>query len=190
MTKAQSNGQTQPEFLKTGEFNLKKGTFSIVANIASLLLFVASFIAIIVLFPMPTFGSVEMLPWLYKILLGFVLAVLGIIFSFLVKYLVFKTNDAGKIELHIGLIVEIYSQKPIKRSAYLLSDIIGIMVPIVVFGVLLIVSWGLVFLLALVIHVINFICGIPILVFAFNRPAGSYLKIEQGALCSFKPATP
>ena len=173
------------EFLPQAEFNFKKGVFPILANIIGGAFMFLAIILLFYLFPMPKLGSEGFLPWISESLIGISVVLLFFVLNFLIKYIFFKIGDCGRVKLHIGLMIEIFSEKPLIKKSYILSEIVYLLF----FGLIILMLCffqSLMWYLPVSFIASNVLINVPVLIFLFRQPKNSYIMLTGGVLTSFK----
>ena len=156
--------------------DVKKGNAAILINVAGAILMVVAFIVGYFLFKdvyVPSLGE--------TIVLLFALAALSFI-NILLKPAFLKLFGAGKISIHIGWVVDFNHEKPLSKTAFILSDVLALFLPLL--PIYLFVPFGtfLFHYAATAIEVIMFLCNMPIYIYALTKPKGAMFLFDFGII--------
>lgn len=90
-----------------------------------------------------------------------------------------------KCKIHFGLLIEIRSQVPVSKSAYMAGEFAA-MVLMAVVAVLTGLFWNIMSFVALIFIAPSFLINIPGWIFILRQEKGSYFILSQGHLLSLR----
>ena len=93
-----------------------------------------------------------------------------------------RAFGGGKIHLHLGMLIEVYSDKPIKRNSYICAQLISEIIPLAILAVLTPVFWGESMYISLLIHGCGFLAALPITLFALKFDKTHLMHFDNGIL--------
>ncbi len=176
-------------YKKAGEFSLKGG-YAIAANVVGGVLFVVMIVLAFFIFDFPDFADTEaILGWMVRLLIGLMIGVAIILLTLPAKMIALKAGNGGRMRLHIGLVVEAISERPVSRTAFFLGDFLFLAVCFVVSVVLFAVLREIITYTVLAATALNFIVYIPIYVFELRCPRNTRLVMRRGKILAFVPET-
>jgi len=171
------------------EYNIKnsfsfKGKFAVFANIIGVLIIIPILISVPFLFDFAPIGTPRFLIDLMQ-LSAFSIAILfgAVGLSQIIHIIFLKIGDGGKLKLHFGLLIEVYSQKPIKRNIYLIGQLLALFIPLAILCILVVFLWRHFTFLALIFHIATTTLGnLPIIVFLTKQSKKDFVHFQDKQL--------
>ncbi|MDR1698037.1 MAG: hypothetical protein LBR37_03965 [Erysipelotrichaceae bacterium] len=97
-------------FVSVASLDLRSGALPIIGNIVAIVLFVVTIVFGFSLFPFQINNENVMIKLLLEAFLGIICALVSIFFIFLIKFVTLKIAKAGKVRVHLGLFIDVYSE--------------------------------------------------------------------------------
>ena len=110
------NSSQPPLYRILAKFDMK-GKWAVMANVIACVLLLVGFGVSWFLFP---FNSGDLLPSLIKIGGGILIGCAAILLTSVFKLIILKANGSGKIKVHLGMVCDVYTTFPVRRTAYFL----------------------------------------------------------------------
>lgn len=180
------NSSQPPLYRILAKFDMK-GKWAVMANVIACVLLLVGFGVSWFLFP---FNSGDLLPSLIKIGGGILIGGAAILLTSVFKLIILKASGSGKIKVHLGMVCDVYTTFPVKRTAYFLSDFLGAIVLLLPLLLWCIFAWNAMSFWALLLYVINLLPMIPLFRFELSQPKDSFLQFDQGNLMALIPMDP
>lgn len=165
--------------------NLKSGKTISLINVLAIVLMIVSIVINTIIFEFDDFSSRSFTYFVIDLTLGALIAIGGLMLGMLLQLIIYKAVGAGRIKLNVGLIVELSSEKAIKRNQYIFMQFFVMLFPIGLLCVFSIIYFNSFVFLALLINIANLIANIPILVYVFKCQNTSLVHFYKGSLSIF-----
>ena len=167
-------------------FRIDRGPYSISVSLLSLLAYAGIMAAAVLLFPIATSGlSLYFLHCVY-ILIGLIGAALGLWITLLIQMIILKRCKGGKIRIRFGLLIYLQAQNPIRKGAYIFSEIFSSLIPICLCSIFASLFWNSTTFVALAVLIFNFITNLPVYIFQWRQPKNSLFFHDGDLLLSVR----